>query len=55
LRVFYDTPETRYCDLSFEEFFGLSMKETFLTWTVLSTLVSVVGLAVILLISMAIA
>lgn len=38
----------------FKEFFGLSMKETFLTWTVLSTLVSVVGLAVILLISMVI-
>ena len=35
----------------FKEFFGLSMKETFLTWTVLSTLVSVTGLLMILLIN----
>ena len=37
----------------FKEFFGLSMKETFVTWTVLSTIVSVVGLIVIMLINMA--
>jgi len=28
----------------FKEYFGLSMKETFGTWTVLSTIVSVLGL-----------
>lgn len=34
-----------------KEYFGLSMKETFGTWTLLSTIVSVVGLGVIMLIS----
>ncbi|TGB01195.1 GntP family permease [Halobacillus salinus] len=36
----------------FKEYFGLSMKETFGTWTILETLISVVGLAFILLFSM---
>lgn len=35
-----------------KEYFGLSMKETFGTWTVLSTIVSVTGLASILLLSL---
>ncbi|MEH7072842.1 GntP family permease [Neobacillus drentensis] len=35
-----------------KEYFGLSMKETFGTWTVLSTITSVVGLALILLLSL---
>ncbi|MGG6309273.1 GntP family permease [Paenibacillus macerans] len=35
-----------------KEYFGLSMKETFGTWTVLSTIVSVVGLGSILLLSL---
>ncbi|WP_321503136.1 gluconate:H+ symporter [Breoghania sp.] len=34
----------------YKEFFGLSMKETFATWTLMSTFVSVMGLLVILLI-----
>jgi GntP family gluconate:H+ symporter len=34
-----------------KEYFGLSMKETFGTWTVLSTIVSVTGLGSILLLS----
>lgn len=33
----------------FKEYFGLSMKETFATWTVLSTIVSLVGLIGVLL------
>ena len=35
-----------------KEYFGLSLKETFSTWTVLSTIVSVTGLISILLLSM---
>jgi len=35
-----------------KEYFGLSMKETFGTWTVLSTIVSVVGLGSVLLLSL---
>ncbi|HEY0210866.1 GntP family permease [Acerihabitans sp.] len=35
-----------------KEYFGLTMKETFATWTVLSTLVSVSGLGFILLLSL---
>ncbi|WP_178024403.1 GntP family permease [uncultured Paenibacillus sp.] len=35
-----------------KEYFGLNMKETFGTWTVLSTIVSVVGLGSILLLSL---
>lgn len=35
-----------------KEYFGLTMKETFLTWSVLSTIVSVTGLAGILLLSL---
>lgn len=37
-----------------KEYFGLTMKETFSTWTLLSTLVSVLGLVFILIIDMAI-
>ncbi|MEH0875063.1 gluconate:H+ symporter [Pectobacterium cacticida] len=37
-----------------KEYFGLTMKETFATWTLLSTLVSVFGLIFILLLNMAI-
>ncbi|HET6395615.1 MAG TPA: gluconate:H+ symporter [Pseudoxanthomonas sp.] len=33
----------------FKEFFGLSMKQTFLSWTVMETVISVVGLAGVLL------
>ena len=36
----------------FKEYFGLSMKETFATWTLLETLISVAGLGFILLISL---
>lgn len=36
----------------FKEYFGLSMKETFGTWTILETLISVVGLGFILLFSL---
>jgi len=36
----------------FKEFFGLSLKETFLTWTLLETVISVVGLIGVLVISM---
>ncbi|MCM3567047.1 GntP family permease [Neobacillus mesonae] len=36
----------------FKEYFGLSMKETFATWTLLETIISVAGLAVILLLSL---
>jgi len=35
-----------------KEYFGLNMKETFGTWTLLSTLVSVCGLAMILLLDL---
>jgi GntP family gluconate:H+ symporter len=35
----------------FKEYFGLSMKETFATWTLLETIISVSGLAFILLLS----
>lgn len=35
----------------FKEFFGLTMKETFSTWTLLETVISVVGLGVIMLLS----
>ncbi|GGG01917.1 GntP family permease [Paenibacillus aceti] len=38
----------------FKEYFGLSMKETFATWTLLETIISVVGLGVILLLSVVI-
>ncbi|WP_141904567.1 GntP family permease [Lysinibacillus sp. Y5S-8] len=36
----------------FKEYFGLSMKETFATWTLLETIVSVAGLGFILLLSL---
>ncbi|MGE6379198.1 GntP family permease [Peribacillus muralis] len=36
----------------FKEYFGLSMKETFATWTLLETIISVAGLGFILLISL---
>ncbi|MBT2729895.1 GntP family permease [Bacillus sp. ISL-75] len=36
----------------FKEYFGLSMKETFATWTLLETIISVCGLAFILLLSL---
>jgi len=36
----------------FKEYFGLSMKETFLTWTLLETIISVCGLVFILLLSL---
>jgi GntP family gluconate:H+ symporter len=35
----------------FKEYFGLSMKETFATWTLLETIISISGLAFILLLS----
>lgn len=35
----------------FKEFFGLSLKETFYTWTLLETIISVVGLGFVLLLS----
>lgn len=35
----------------FKEFFGLTMKETFSTWTLLETVISVVGLGFIMLLS----
>src|SRR5690625_299099 len=35
----------------FKEFFGLTMKETFATWTLLETVISVVGLGFILILS----
>jgi len=38
----------------FKEYFGLSMKETFATWTLLETIISVVGLGAILLLSVVI-
>ncbi|QBP40084.1 GntP family permease [Paenisporosarcina antarctica] len=36
----------------FKEFFGLTMKETFATWTLLETIISVAGLGFILLLSL---
>lgn len=36
----------------FKEYFGLSMKETFATWTLLETIVSVAGLGFTLLLSL---
>lgn len=36
----------------FKEYFGLSMKETFATWTLLETIVSVAGLAFVVLLSL---
>lgn len=36
----------------FKEYFGLSMKETFATWTLLETIISVAGLLFILLLSL---
>ncbi|PLT29571.1 GntP family permease [Peribacillus deserti] len=36
----------------FKEYFGLSMKETFATWTLLETIISVAGLCFILLLSL---
>src|SRR5699024_1242855 len=36
----------------FKEFFGLTMKETFSTWTLLETVISVVGLGFIMLLSL---
>ena len=36
----------------FKEFFGLTLKETFATWTLLETIISVAGLVFILLLSM---
>jgi gluconate:H+ symporter, GntP family len=36
----------------FKEFFGLSLKETFATWTLLETIISVSGLVFVLLLSM---
>ncbi|MDO5376352.1 MAG: gluconate:H+ symporter [Staphylococcus rostri] len=38
----------------FKEYFGLSMKETFLTWTLLESILSVLGLGFVLLLSMVI-
>lgn len=35
----------------FKEFFGLSLKQTFLSWTVMETLISVLGLVIVLLIN----
>ncbi|MEP7145087.1 MAG: hypothetical protein ABI707_19530 [Ferruginibacter sp.] len=36
----------------FKEYFGLSLKDTFRTWTAMESIMSVVGLAGILLLSM---
>lgn len=36
----------------FKEYFGLTMKETFLTWTLLESVLSVVGLGLILIVNM---
>jgi Gnt-I system high-affinity gluconate transporter len=36
----------------FKEYFGLSMKQTFLSWSLMETLVSVIGLIGILLLSL---
>jgi Gnt-I system high-affinity gluconate transporter len=36
----------------FKEFFGLSLKQTFLSWTVMETVISVIGLLIVLLLQM---
>jgi len=36
----------------FKEYFGLTMKETFATWTLLETIISVFGLGFVLLLSL---
>ncbi|MFL6559571.1 MAG: gluconate permease, partial [Bacillus sp. (in: firmicutes)] len=36
----------------FKEYFGLTMKETFATWTLLESIISVAGLGLILLLSL---
>lgn len=36
----------------FKEFFGLTLRQTFLSWTVMETLISVLGLVVVLLLSL---
>ena len=36
----------------FKEYYGLSMKETFLTWTLLESILSVVGLGLILIVNL---
>ncbi|MBW9234883.1 hypothetical protein JQK62_22150, partial [Leptospira santarosai] len=36
----------------FKEFFGLTLKETFATWTLLETIISVSGLVFVLLLSL---
>ena len=36
----------------FKEFFNLSLKQTFLSWTVMETLISVLGLAVVMILSL---
>lgn len=36
----------------FKEFFKLSLKETFLSWTIMETLISVIGLAGVLILNM---
>ena len=38
-----------------KSYFNLNMKETFLTWSLMATVVSIVGLAMILLIKMFVA
>jgi H+/gluconate symporter-like permease len=38
----------------FKEYFNLTVKETFLTWTVMESLVSVIGLAGVLLLNLAV-
>lgn len=38
----------------FKEFFGLTLKQTFLSWTVMETIISVIGLVMVLLLSVAI-
>jgi gluconate transporter len=39
----------------FKEFFGLGLKQTFLTWTLMESLISVIGLAGVLLLDLAVA
>jgi H+/gluconate symporter-like permease len=36
----------------FKEYFGLTIRETFLTWTVMETLISILGLFGVLLFNM---
>ena len=38
----------------FKEYFGLNMKQTFQTWTVMESLISVLGLAGVLILNQAI-